>query len=177
MIYHDFQGLKLSALGMGTMRLPVMEGVRDALHGNTRAPQADRVFHPAQIMLVVVADAAGRAVHRRNHADFFVVTKGILRQAVTLAYLFNGHRVTSTTKVYNMELAPSQEKIRLVQQFFLREKRIFPCASALPYSRRPFTSFTRDRITRVVSFSTPGRRSSTSFISRSSSRDVITSLD
>ena len=26
MIYHDFQGLKLSALGMGTMRLPVMEG-------------------------------------------------------------------------------------------------------------------------------------------------------
>ena len=26
MIYHDFQGLKLSALGMGTMRLPGMEG-------------------------------------------------------------------------------------------------------------------------------------------------------
>lgn len=26
MIYHDFQGLKLSALGMGNMRLPVMDG-------------------------------------------------------------------------------------------------------------------------------------------------------
>ena len=25
MIYHDFQGLKLSALGFGTMRLPVLE--------------------------------------------------------------------------------------------------------------------------------------------------------
>ena len=24
MIYHDFHGLKLSALGMGTMRLPVL---------------------------------------------------------------------------------------------------------------------------------------------------------
>ena len=28
MIYHDFQGLKLSALGMGTMRLPVLENGR-----------------------------------------------------------------------------------------------------------------------------------------------------
>ena len=55
------------------------------------------------------------------------------------------------------------------QQFFVPKKRMFPCASALPYSRRPVTSFTRDRITLVVSFSTPGRRSSTSFISRSSS--------
>ena len=25
MLYHDFQGLKLSALGFGTMRLPVLE--------------------------------------------------------------------------------------------------------------------------------------------------------
>lgn len=26
MIYKDFQGLKLSALGLGTMRLPVIDG-------------------------------------------------------------------------------------------------------------------------------------------------------
>ena len=26
MIYNDFQGLKLSALGMGNMRLPVLDG-------------------------------------------------------------------------------------------------------------------------------------------------------
>lgn len=26
MVYKDFQGLKLSALGMGAMRLPVVEG-------------------------------------------------------------------------------------------------------------------------------------------------------
>ena len=26
MIYNDFQGIKLSALGMGNMRLPVLDG-------------------------------------------------------------------------------------------------------------------------------------------------------
>ena len=26
MVYKDFQGMKLSALGMGTMRLPVVDG-------------------------------------------------------------------------------------------------------------------------------------------------------
>lgn len=31
MIYRDFQDLKLSALGMGTMRLPVIDGKDDVI--------------------------------------------------------------------------------------------------------------------------------------------------
>ena len=37
MVYKEFQDLKLSALGMGTMRLPVIGGKRIRL---TRRPQA-----------------------------------------------------------------------------------------------------------------------------------------
>ena len=37
MIYNDFKGLKLSALGMGTMRLPVLDGKDNQINESAAA--------------------------------------------------------------------------------------------------------------------------------------------
>ena len=41
MIYKDFQGLKLSALGLGTMRLPVQNGINADIDEPAAAEMVD----------------------------------------------------------------------------------------------------------------------------------------
>ena len=63
MIYRDFQDLKLSALGMGAMRLPVVEG-DDA-----------RIDVPAAQAMVDYADAQGYRLDQdgpRHHHEIYL---------------------------------------------------------------------------------------------------------
>ena len=65
MLYHDFQGLKLSALGFGTMRLPVLED------GSVNEPLAAGAVHP--LMPWLLSFAAG--------AMLYVVVEELVPQA------------------------------------------------------------------------------------------------
>ena len=81
MIYHDFQGLKLSALGFGTMRLPVLED------GSVNEPLAAEMVHYAMDHGVNYFDTAypyhggmsevvvGRALADYPRDSFYLATK------------------------------------------------------------------------------------------------------
>jgi predicted aldo/keto reductase-like oxidoreductase len=83
MIYRDFQGLKLSALGMGTMRLPVMDGT----FANIDEAEADKMvayaiehgvnyfdtawgYHNGQSELVI-----GKLLSRYPRESYYLATK------------------------------------------------------------------------------------------------------
>ena len=81
MIYHDFQGLKLSALGFGTMRLPVLED------GSVNEPLAAEMVRYAMDHGVNYFDTAypyhggesepflGRVIAKWDRSSFYLATK------------------------------------------------------------------------------------------------------
>ena len=83
MIYKDYQGLQLSALGMGAMRLPVLEGRDDQVDEAATAQMVDYAmahgvnyydtawgYHGGQSEL-----AMGRALAKYPREQFFLADK------------------------------------------------------------------------------------------------------
>lgn len=83
MIYKDFQGKKLSALGMGAMRLPVLDGKNDVIDENATAEMFDYAikkginyfdtawgYHDGQSELVV-----GKLLKKYPRDSFYIATK------------------------------------------------------------------------------------------------------
>lgn len=83
MIYRDFQGLKLSALGMGAMRLPVIDGVYEHIDEAETARMVDEAiahgvnyfdtaygYHEGRSEVVL-----GRALSRHPRADYYLADK------------------------------------------------------------------------------------------------------
>ena len=83
MIYREFQGLKLSALGMGAMRLPVMDGDDSRIDEEAAKAMVDYAmsqgvnyydtawgYHGGQSELVM-----GRALKKYPRDSFYLATK------------------------------------------------------------------------------------------------------
>ena len=89
MIYHDFQGLKLSALGFGTMRLPVLED------GSVNEPLAAEMVHYAMDHGVNYFDTA---YPYHGGMSEVVVGKALAdypRDSFYLATKYPGHQILS----------------------------------------------------------------------------------
>ena len=83
MIYRDFQDLKLSALGLGTMRLPVMDG-DDSKIDTTAADELIGYAMEHGINYYDTAwgyhdghsrDGRGRGVEKISEEDFYLATE------------------------------------------------------------------------------------------------------
>jgi predicted aldo/keto reductase-like oxidoreductase len=95
MIYKDFQGLKLSALGMGNMRLPVMEGD----YGKIDVPQTEKMVAYAMEHGINYYDTAWGYHNGKSETVIGEILSKYPREKFYIATKFPGYDLANMPKV------------------------------------------------------------------------------
>lgn len=111
MVYNDFQGLKLSALGFGCMRLPLKEGTQDQRDGEVDIELAEKMFDYAISHGVNYFDTAWMYHGGQSEVIVGNILKKYPRDSFYLASKFPGFErdlISDPAKVFEKQLEKCQ---------------------------------------------------------------------